>query len=534
MKTLVLLIICYFFIMLSIISWGIPSEAHPFTYHMDEWHQLMAVKGVFTQGSPNIPGAAHGPMFQFILSGLFLGPFYILNIVDPFAIKSSISSLAEQGRLFEVLRLNTALFGIFSIIVLWKIAKDQFHLNPVLTTVLFTTTPMWIMLSNYFKYDIAMIFWMLTTFYLLFLYNKTKKKKIFYFAAVTTALALATKISVIPLVALYAAAYLFFTKKRELSLKDVGIGVGIFFIVFSVFGIPDLYLGIGDYYEYFYANLFLTPQTSDNIILDLPQLVYLPVKIYPLIFGHVFYVLSIVSLLYVLIMVIQKARRKELVFSSNEGFLLLSFFLFTVSLIPLKVSATGNRSLVLLPFLALFVGIVMQKLVNHLVGVKKSIVVSLLIIGILVQMPEVLLWTSLKWIVDPRVISSQWIKDNISSQMIGIENIPIYQYLPDVILKEYYLKQENQKARTQYDYAVIDEKARSLPNIIVMSNVKLESKYYKNSPKKRLLERLKKEKYREKKVFDIPFEYYQYFDTEREFYFTGLVPIAAISVFTRE
>ena len=45
-KSVTGLIIFYIVLMLSLINWGIPSNNHPFTYFMDEWHQLQAVRAV--------------------------------------------------------------------------------------------------------------------------------------------------------------------------------------------------------------------------------------------------------------------------------------------------------------------------------------------------------------------------------------------------------------------------------------------------------------------------------------------------------
>lgn len=90
----------------------------------------------------------------------------------------------------------------------------------------------------------------------------------------------------------------------------------------------------------------------------------------------------------------------------------------------------------------------------------------------------------MKWSIDPRAVSSAWITKHITSGEIGIENIPIYQYLPDYVLKEYYQNQEKPKVKTRHEYAIIDEKTNKLPQTIIVSNASLESNYFKDTQKK--------------------------------------------------
>jgi len=189
----------YALLMLSIIDWGIPNQDHPFTYNMDEWHQLQAVRATFKNLSPNVPGSAHGTMFQFILTGIYLIPFYILKIINPFEITSSVSSLIMQHRLFEVLRLNTLIFGLLSIFFIAKIAKEYLKINQNTVVVLFVFAPLWLSLSNYFKYDIALVFWLiLSLFYLLKFGSKPTFRK-YLLAGIFCSLSVATKISALPI-----------------------------------------------------------------------------------------------------------------------------------------------------------------------------------------------------------------------------------------------------------------------------------------------------------------------------------------------
>lgn len=183
-KILILLTTLYGLAMFSIISWGIPTDARPFTYNMDEWHQLAAVRALFTQGTPNVPGAAHGSIFQFLISGFYLIPFVILGVINPFAIHSVIDNLSMQGKLFIIMRSNTLFFGILSVITLVAIAKNYLKNYSILAALFLLGTPIWLTLSSYFKYDVALVFWIIFSMYFILRYAKSHTSKNYVYSAV--------------------------------------------------------------------------------------------------------------------------------------------------------------------------------------------------------------------------------------------------------------------------------------------------------------------------------------------------------------
>ena len=189
------LVSVYLVLMLLIIRWGIPNTVHPFTYHMDEWHSLMAVRSLAAHGTTIAEGAAYGTILYFLQAGIFLIPFWLLGWINPLVIKSSLNELAMQEKIFILFRLNTVLFGIGSILILSKILKEQWKNNSIVPLILLVFTPIWLTLGNYFKYDIALVFWILVFLYFLF--------KNYYLAGIIAGLAVATKISALPLILPY-------------------------------------------------------------------------------------------------------------------------------------------------------------------------------------------------------------------------------------------------------------------------------------------------------------------------------------------
>lgn len=337
--------------MFSIISWGVPANARPFTYNMDEWHQLQAVKDLFRYGTPNIPGAAHGSIFQFFLSGIYLIPFTILGIVNPFAIHSLIDNPVMQERLFIILRSNTLLFGILSIITLAIVSKKYLKSNSILAAMFFIGTPIWLTLNSYFKYDVALVFWITLSLLFIFRYAKRPTLKNFIFSAIPCSLSLATKVSAVPMLAIYVFSYLWFTPNWQKKYKYLIIGVIVFLVIFFVLGVPDLIFRWSDYAEYLSSNLISSVKGDNNYLLDVSsKWIYILFVLFPITFGHIFYVIFSIAFMYWFVQIMKWFYSRKYANHKIDIFLFFSLVIFFLSLIPLGLGASGNRLLVLLPF----------------------------------------------------------------------------------------------------------------------------------------------------------------------------------------
>ena len=521
-KFTIAILILYTLSMLSVIDWGIPNQNHPYNYHMDEWHQLQSIKNLATQGSPNIEGSANGTIFHFLLSGIYLSPLIFIKIIDI----SQINSLIMQERLFEILRIDTLIFGCLSILMLAILVKKFFKLNPVLPLILFTVTPLWLSLSNYFKYDIALVFWIIVSLFFLLRYGQKPTLNNYIMAGVFCALALATKISALPLLLIYILSFFYFNFDKNKKYKHLLAGLPVFAIIFLVFGIPDLILQRGDYGEYFYSNLVRDQAIFDNFILEYnPWWAHILLKVLPLDFGYVFFGLFSISFLYWGIRLFPKIVKLKFKTFKNEIFLFVSMCIFIISLIPLELGANGNRLLVLLPFFALFSSFFISKLIK-----KHFLYLTVFVILFAIQFFQSFIMIYIKWQHDPRELSSKWIFENINTESeIGIENIPIYQLLPDLIIKEFYSGLKNNK----FKYKVINHESLSLPNIVIVTNKEFDIDHLKSSPKKSLITRLKEEGYKIKKEFKPPKILYSIMGNEFSFYSSGIVPIPTITIYSR-
>lgn len=531
---LILVVAIYSLIILLVLSWGIPGNDHPFTYFMDEWHQSQSVRNLFKFGTPNISGSANGSIFHFFLVGIYLLPFQILGIIDITAIKSSISELTIQNNLFQMLRLNTFLFGILSIVLFTYISKRYFKFNYFFAAFLFSINPVWVAMSTNFKYDIALMFWILISYLFLLRYVKNSNHSNFLLASFFSSLALSVKFSAIPLFIILI--FVFFIFDNDKKIKNFSSGIAIFIISFMLVGIPDVLFGKGNVNEYLTSVILQTPNvTSYNYYLGMHFWEYLFKVIFPMTFGFSLYylflattVIGAVPLLKFIMNDFMFSLKTNNIFRGVNKELLVTaicFMFFAVSLYPLKIESRANRVMVLLPFMVILSLWGFRKIYQYSnIRLNKQLQVCIIIILLFIQFFQTFAWLSVKLGTDPRVESSKWISQNIQQgTAIGIENIPIYQLLPDIVVKEFYFSQYNVNMPNNYVYNIINSRTSSFPEVIVLSNDELESKSFINSDKKLLVEVLRQRKYKLVKRFRADFNYFKYLGNELDFYVGGLV-----------
>ncbi|MBU3978188.1 hypothetical protein KKE68_00620 [Patescibacteria group bacterium] len=533
-KFLFFIIAIYTAILLLTLKWGTPNQNHPFPYHMDEWHQLMAIKAILRHGTTTIQGAAQIPFLYPVLSSIYLIPFILLHVVNPFSLKSPMDDLLIQQKLFEVLRSVNLLFGIGSILLISKIAKSYLKINSLLPIYLFTISPILLILSGHFKYDISLLFWIILSLALLLNFGEKPTLKNYIYASIACALALATKFSALPLFPLLIFSFFWYILPGKRNYKFIYIGTFFYALTFILIGSPNILFGLADYRELLYSNLISGPQGTDNLILPYPWWIYLVINVLPALFGHPLYTLGLVSFLYLLFsLFIRRAWKKKL--NRHNIFFLVSFILFIISLVPLKMGATGNRALVLLPFLALISGIVVEKVFKNIKTFYKFLLIIILILIVFFQLFESTVWMHTKLHIDPQKQSSLWIEKNITRDTtIGVENIVIYQSLPNIIVKEFYSNQYNKKLKSLYAYKIIDGKTKNLPRIVVITNGEIQMKMLKQSVKKNLINRLQKEGYKKIATFSPDLAYYKLFLNDIDYYNTSIIALPlTISVYKK-
>ncbi len=494
-KFIVFINFIYLILMLLTIDYGIPNKFHPFPYHMDEWHQLQAVRSTFAYGTPNVEGSANGTMLHFLISGFYLIPFTLLGIINPFELK--IDNFINRENIFLILRFNTIIWGILSITLIYKIA-ESLKISKRLTAVLFTFNPIWLMLSGHFKYDISLMFFILLSIFFMLRYSKNPTITNFIAAGVAVGLALAVKISVLPLIPIYFLSFLIFHENKIKNTKVLFVGFLALVATALLFGFPDTLFGTGNIYRYLYENLIIFPSASSNFRSDGNALLYVFLKHYSIIFGYGLFTLFIFSLP-ILVLNILKGGGRYIIKNKTEAFFIASFLLFLSSLVTLKAYSGGNRALVLLPFIAILVSYVWSNLSKRNYGWFVGLFVFAMVI---VQVYFSLTWTDIRNTKSIQAESSEWIEKYVpDNSLIGLENIPIYQNIPDILQKEFYFHEYNVGSKNRYEYQIVDSDSSKFPKVIVITNSDVEREILYKSQKTELIDRLKKEGYREVKVF---------------------------------
>jgi len=469
-------ILVYVVLELSLLNWGIPNQERVFAYHMDEWHSLMAIKSIWQQGTNNVAGAANGSMGHFLLSGLSLVPLMVTRFIDIRLMDSAVSGLEMQRRMFQVLRLNTLVFGGLAILMVYLILKKHFQVKPGWGLVMLVFSPVWLVFSNYFRYDIALVFWILLALWWMLRYGGDLKRSSYLWAGVATGLAIATKLSAIPLLVLYLFAFFYYSKKkRNYRLLFWGLSVTGLVVVF--WGMPDWLLGTGDYRRV--IEMIRGLESMAELLPGMSWwrywlLIRLPASLgYGLVLG------------FLLALVIRLKRKEK---KKDEWFLLIGLMLFLISLGYLKLAATSNRMMVLLPFLVIISGVVLT---------REKVLTGLMILMTVVQIGQGWLRLRIKWQLDPRQASSNWLEKEIpKGKVIGLEGIPIYQMIPDGLLKDFYQQEHGLANELKYSYRIVEAQSESLPEVVVITNHdQAKKKSYKQ--KQALIERLEEEGYKE-------------------------------------
>lgn len=522
-----ILFIClvYILLMLYVIKWGIPGTSHPFNYHMDEWHFLQSVSAFFKHGTTTISGSANIPVYHVLSSSIFLIPFYLLKVINPLAITSALENLSIQQKLFEILRLHTLFYGVLVIVFIYKILNKYIRSFPKIFTALFIFTPIWISLSNYYKYDIVLTFWIVLTVYFIFKFYKTKEINNYIFAGISTGLAMSTKFTAAPLLITYLLSFFIFSKKIKIKYFFQGIILPIFIFIF--FGIPDLVFGKGNYQELLFSTLIKGPKYSADFNIKLDPWLFLTFKEFPSIFGYFLFYVFLFGFFYLILFSLIKIFKGKYKECKEEIFLLVSFIIFTVPLFSFGIEGGGNRALVLLPFMILILSLFTRNILLRKSLIIKNFVLLILIIGFLVNLLQSYSWYVVKF-HDPRELSSLWIINNIpKNSEIGIENIPIYQMLPDVVLKEYYLN-NNYNTKVNFEYKIVDKQTKKLPEYIIITNDFDDLSYVDKSEKKELVARLNKERYKKIKIFNANLKYFNLNSDKLLLNITNIIPVPVV------
>lgn len=517
----VLFLICiYIVIQFAQINWGIPNASHPFPYHMDEWHQLQALRGTFLEGSPNIEGAAHGTILQFVLSGLYLIPFVALGIINPSSIASSVDNLQLQSSLFVILRTNTIIYGIGVVLLISYVAQRYFKVNKTIAAFLTVFNPSFILLSNYFKYDISLLFWICVSFLTILRFIEKPILLRYVISSIAVAVAISVKVSALPLVLVLLSSLFIANKTRHLRnfLIYFSLGILSFFVFLYALGLPDIFKAYGEYVFYISDNTTDVEGFSQIFTIEKPFILYVFQNMFPTLFGSALFYMSTIS---IFLLLLSFSKQNKAV-KKNLAVLLIYILVFSLSLLSMKWQFGSNRALVLLPFIVIGSLILIKMFMR---SVKNKILsLAMLILLLSFQLFQTIGFTSIKIDKPIQVKTSSYLERNLpKGSVIGLENIPLYQHMPELVVKEFYFKQYGKKNDQLFDYKIVSSKDKEYPRFVLISNATIAQNYFKDTEKKQLIKSLLEKNYIVKKSEKINLYLDKYFGNEFDYYLSGLI-----------
>lgn len=482
----------------------------------------MAVRSLIKSGSSNVEGAANGPMGAFVISTVWLAPWALQHVKELTQIASPMQGMTLQGNLFIWLRTGTLLASILSVIGgVYVLVHRKEKTREWWYVSFWVFAPLWLLLSNYFKYDILLMCAVVAVVILLQRFAYTPTLKWFCLACAGIGGAVAIKVSAVPL--LIVAALLFFTKVPPRRMLLFGLyGFAAFLTTVGLLGFPDmLILGKGEYLSFFYDNIVTVPSTSADFVTGHTQFVYLSFFQFPYQFGYGFVAFLGTCLLTLGVSVLLKKDSLEKI-TQDEVFYLIGLLAFLLSILPLKLMMVGNRWLVLLPWLfwlgyALWQRVVQTKLYRMHTRIYR-VILMLCVITQLLHGSAVL---STRLEQDVRVTASEKITELPEGSTLGIENIPIYQMLPDLVLSEYYQQLAHSTPSTVRTYQVIDPTQTQLPDIVLLTNVGM-STLFPVTTHAEVVKSLRKNGYVLVWQLKPPLTLHRYFGTEEQFALSGL------------
>jgi hypothetical protein len=527
------IIVVYCIALLIIIQWGLPNPDRPFPFQMDEWHQLRGVATLAKDYSNNVPGSGHGTMLHFILSAIYLSPFYFLHIIHPANLKHNLSpaALSEYTRIFEILRIYILIFGVGTLLLIYKISTKYIKVNPVIAILLFAATPAFTQWSNVYKYELPVLFWITCSLLFLLRYQIKPTRKRFILASIICGLAFSTKISALPLLPTLVIAFLLFTPKFKKHIVTFFWGIVAYIVTVCLVGIPDILLEKGDYGGFLNDNIGAGPQGGSNLILNYIQTHFFVFEQIPFDFGFGIAALMIFAFVYYIIIFVKAFKSKKIYMYKTEIFLLCGFSLFLISFIPIKYFVSSNRMLVILPFIVFLIMIALQ---NSFLKKNKILFFVVTFFIIVLQVFQTFTVYSIKLAPDQQVTSSAWITTHIpKGATIGLNNIPIYQMIPDILLSDFYNQVYKDNKAKLYNYIIIDSPKVKLPKYIVLTNAHYENTYLKTSVKKTVLQRMAKEHYKLIASFSPDMQLYNLFGNESDYNLSGPLPAWPITIYEK-
>jgi 4-amino-4-deoxy-L-arabinose transferase-like glycosyltransferase len=234
--------------------WGLQGSL-PLNYADEEVYVVGALR--MGQGDLN-PHSFYNPSLMIYFNFIIFGCYYLIGkLLFIFSSLNDFKNLfyGNPSSFYLLARLFMVLFGILSIVVLYKLVRSLYDENKALiSALLLALYPGHIYASQSAKCDVAMVFLVLLSIFYLIRYFKENHNSFFYLGCFLCGLAISTKYTAAPLFASCLLTYLikikFYPSKRDVFSVSVGLSLILagFLIAtpFSILDYPTFYADIRD------------------------------------------------------------------------------------------------------------------------------------------------------------------------------------------------------------------------------------------------------------------------------------------------
>lgn len=462
-KWLVLILLLGTLIRVSVLQWGLPNQSHFNPYYCDEYYPILLFQNMDPGNLDFNPRDFRNPTFFYYQIAAALKLSEVMGIVTLTSDKGFyLKNPREMAKIYLVGRSLVMLYSLLCIVLLFFLVKEIYGSGPgLIASFLFSVAPLAIYSSSVQEISTPLCFWIGILLFSAIKSINTKSHKWFMMACAIYGLAMSTKYLAAPL--LLVLVYSHFVVTRRLLSTKLLIG-GLLSIVGFIFGSPYIIVEIGRFAGEFMDVFGGSGLTNSRIWNFSP--------------GHLGYTLGWPLFLTSLVGLAIGLKRKEhpAIILGSMTFL----FLFLYGRATVIVSRYYILPIFfLLPFGSKIIYELMYSVKNGTLIQKGWVSLVVLIIVGPTLAHTASITATLNQKNDPRRLSSDWIKENISpGEILGVLREPYY-FSPDVIYMDYHAETRYKlKVREVEPYKILtadlsQEKpwGKEFPNYVFTTNI---------------------------------------------------------------
>jgi len=276
----------------------------PYFLILDEYRAINASLTIIQTGNlhPNIQIYGSFPIYFFsFLYLIILGFLWLftsnLNFSDYIANINPYSSEI----LLSIGRYSSLIFSLISILLCYKIAKILFNRNTALLAAIFLAlSPLHILFSVIFKYDMFLLLWILLSFYFSLKILHQDNRKYYFFTGIFIGMSLATKYNFFTYFPLFVAHLI--RKKHFKSFFDFNIFIACYvsIVTFSIL-CPFIFLDSYNYISKLLYEFKIVQQFSPFANIKYANIIFSPFFtqifiLFPLIINPFIFIYSILGI----------------------------------------------------------------------------------------------------------------------------------------------------------------------------------------------------------------------------------------------